>query len=380
MSQAPVPHRMRIDQADLVDLAKRLERTRLPEKETVDGWQQGAPLAYITALLDHWRSGYDMQRVESWFGRYPGFKVTVDGLDIHALHIRSPRADALPLIITHGWPGSVLEFAEVIGPLTDPDGHGAAGAPAFHLVLPSLPGYGCSGKPDAPGWTVKRIAAAWDQLMRAFGYTRWFAQGGDWGAMVTAAMAAQNAGGVAGIHLNMVIAAPPEAVSTAPDPFEQESMERFQWYNLQESGYSTQQATKPQTIGYALADSPVGQLAWIAEKLHGWTDCDDDPLALLGADRIIDAVMIYWLNNSAASSARLYWESFRDVDLTPVTLPMGGTIYPKELFRTSRRWAETRFSDIVFWRQRERGGHFAAMEQPASFVEDLRDCFGAMTL
>jgi epoxide hydrolase len=377
MSISPRPFTIAIAQAALDDLQMRLARTRLPEKENVDDWDQGLPLAYAQELLDYWRDDYDWRRCEAQLNRWPHFIAEIDGLDIHFLHIKSQRADARPLIITHGWPGSVLEFIKVIEPLVAPldDRH-----PAFHLVLPSLPGYGFSGKPAATGWSVEKTAGVWDELMRGLGYGRYFAQGGDWGAMVTCAIAAQDRGACAAIHINMAVAAPPPEVLANPTPFEAAALMRLGWYRTKDNGYAKIQGSRPQTLGYALTDSPVGQMAWIIEKFQGWSDCDGHPENMFSRDHLLDNVMLYWLTASAASSARLYWHSFRPDGLPEIHLSTGISSFPKELFRPSRRWAEMRFRNIVYWNELDQGGHFAAMERPEVFVDELRNCFGAMSL
>lgn len=366
---SPRPFTIDIPQSQLDDLQARLALARFPEKETVDDWEQGIPLAYVRELVAHWRERYDWRRCEAWLNSHPNFLIEIDGLDIHFLHIRSGNPDARPLIMTHGWPGSVLEFTRVIAPLNE----------NFHLVVPSLPGYAFSGKPTATGWSIPKIATAWDALMRSLDYDRWFAQGGDWGAAVTDAIGQQNLGGCAGIHVNMVIARPaPEHMADLTER-EKASLARFQWYQDKDNGYSTQHATRPQTIGYGLADSPVGQLAWIAEKFHSWSDCEGHPETVFDRDHLIDNVMLYWLNNAGASSARLYWESFRKMMTEPVTIPMAGTVAPFEIFGPSRRWAEQRFTNIVYWSEPERGGHFLAMERPELFVKEVRAAFAEMS-
>jgi len=370
LTASPRPLTIDIAQAQLDDLQVRLALTRFPEKETVEDWDQGIPLAYVRDLVAYWRGSYDWRACEAWLNRWPQYLIEIDGLDIHFMHIRSDNPQARPLIMTHGWPGSVLEFREVIEPLSRD----------FHLVIPSLPGYGFSGKPSQPGWSIPKTATAWNALMLALGYDRYFAQGGDWGAAVTDAIGQQNLGNCAGIHLNMVIARPDPAQMADPTEREKHALARFKWYQDKDNGYSTQQATRPQTLGYGLADSPVGQLAWIAEKFHGWSDCDGHPENVFDRVHLIDNVMIYWLNNAAASSARLYWESFRQSRDEPVVIPMGGTVAPHEIFGPSRRWAEAKYKNIVHWSEPERGGHFLAMERPALFVEEVRACFGKMAL
>jgi epoxide hydrolase len=365
------------DQSQIDDLKARLAMTRLPEAQTVANWEQGIPLAYVQELLTYWQSAYDWRRCLDILSQWPHFRAKIDGLPIHFLHIQSRRSDARPLIMTHGWPGSVLEFLDVITPLTTPDDDTQ---PAFHLVIPSLPGYAFSGKPTASGWSVEKTADAWDQLMRALGYDRYFAQGGDWGAAVTMAIGAQEKGACAAIHVNMPVARPPEEVLANPTPFEAESLKRLGWYRANDNGYAIIQATRPQTLGYGLTDSPVGQLAWIVEKFQGWSDCDGHPENIFTKDQLLDTVTLYWLTASAASSARLYWHSFLNQNFEAIVVPAGCSLFPKELFRPSRRWAETRLKNIVYWTELDKGGHFAAMEQPALFVEEIRCCFAGMTL
>jgi pimeloyl-ACP methyl ester carboxylesterase len=381
MTDEIVPFSIAVPQADLDDLAARLGRTRWPDRETTAGtdqpWQQGLPLDVAQRIAAHWAGGYDWRRAEARLNAFPQFRTEVDGLGIHFLHVRSPQADALPVVMTHGWPGSVVEFLKVIGPLTDPVAHGGDAADAFHLVVPSLPGYGWSGKPTTTGWGVRRIAGAWVQLMLRLGYDRFGAQGGDWGSMVTSMIGAYHPDHLAGIHVNMPLVIP----TTPPEemtPAEQSAAAGLEHYMTWDHGYSTQQSTRPQTVGYGLADSPVGQMAWIVEKFWSWTDCDGDPLNALTADELLDNVMVYWLTDSAASSARLYWESFKDLDFSPIEVPSGISIFPHEIFRCSRRWAEGRFSDLRHFNELARGGHFAAFEQPDLFVTEVRDAFRSM--
>ncbi len=370
MSDLARPFTIDIPQPVLNDLRTRLALTRFPEKETVDDWDQGIPLSYVQELTAYWHDHYDWRRCEVALNAYPHFLMDIDGLDIHFMHIRSANPDARPIIMTHGWPGSILEFMHVIAPLSED----------YHLVIPSLPGYGFSGKPAKAGWSIPQTAKAWDKLMRALGYDRYFAQGGDWGAAVTDAIGQQNLGACAGLHVNMVIARPDPATMNDLSDREKAALARMSWYQSKDNGYSTQHATRPQTIGYGLADSPVGQLAWIIEKFHGWSDCDGNPENVFSRDHLIDNVMIYWLNNAGASSARLYWESFRDQLRTDVTIPVGGTVAPMEIFAPSRRWAAQRMKNIVYWGEPERGGHFLAMERPETFVSEVRAAFAEMSL
>jgi len=374
-SSRHTPYRIDIPDTDLVDLRERLARTRWPDAEPVSDWSQGIPLAYTRELAEYWRETYDWRKTEARLNAYDHFKVDIDGLGIHYLHARSPHEDALPLILTHGWPGSIVEFLDVIGPLTDPTAHGGDACDAFHVVLPSLPGYGFGDKPTETGWGIDRIAGAWATLMADLGYARYGAQGGDWGSMVTAAIGRLDTDRLAGIHLNMPIAMPDAEAMRDPTPTETKALADLATHSEWGMGYSKIQATRPQTLGYGLADSPVAQLAWIVEKFQQWTDCDGHPENVLSRDHMLDNVMLYWLTGTGASSARLYWESFRDVDLSEVPAPTGCSIFPHEIIRASRRWAGTRFTDLRYWNELERGGHFAAFEQPEIFVEEVRRFF-----
>jgi epoxide hydrolase len=373
-----LPFRVEVPQADLDDLRERLRRTRWPEPATAPGWAQGVPLEHLRDLCAHWAEGYDWRAVEARLNALPQFRTRLDGLGVHFLHVRSPHPDALPLVLTHGWPGSVLEFLDVIGPLTDPVAHGGRPADAFHVVCPSLPGYGFSDKPTGPGWGVERIADAWAALMARLGYPRYGAQGGDWGASITTALGQRDPAHVAGIHLTPPIA--------APDPTTFDDLTDAERAALDElaaaedgDGYSAVQSTRPQTIGYALVDSPAALCAWIVEKFRAWTD----PRHPVDRDRVLDDVTLYWLTGTGASSARLYWESFAEVEqrfrgatTDTVDVPAGCSIFPRELPRPSRRWAARRYTDIRHWNELDRGGHFAALEQPALFVDELRAFFG----
>jgi epoxide hydrolase len=375
MSEAIRRFTLRIEQAQLDDLQQRLERTRWPDAEAVHDWSQGAPLARVQDLVEYWRSRYDWRRCEATLNASGQCVTTIDGVDIHFLHVRSPQAGALPLLLTHGWPGSVIEFLKCIGPLTDPVAHGGDAADAFDVVIPSLPGYGFSGKPAQTGWGVKRIARAWHTLMQRLGYSRYVAQGGDWGAVITTAMGVERPPGLAGIHVNLPLVQPREPI-VDPGPDEQRTLEQLKFYARWDSGYSIQQSTRPQTLGYGLADSPAGQAAWIYEKFHAWTDHAGTPESLLSYDELLDNIMLYWLPNAATSSARLYWESYRGAFwATELHLPAGCSVFPKDIYTAPRRWAQRCMHDLIHWNGLDRGGHFAAFEQPALFVRELRDCF-----
>ncbi|MDP6343176.1 MAG: epoxide hydrolase [Alphaproteobacteria bacterium] len=375
MSAQIEPFELAIPDGDLEDLRRRLAATRWPDQETPEDWSQGIPLAYMREVAAYWADGYDWRRCEALLNGLPQFRTELDGLEIHFLHVRSPHPDALPLVITHGWPSSIIEFHKVIGRLTDPTAHGGDAADAFHVVAPSLPGFGFSGKPTRPGWTTQRTGAAWAELMARLGYDGYVAQGGDWGAMVTEAIGQQDPEHCRAIHLNMVRARPDPETMDDLSPLEREGLAGMKHYRDWDSGYSKQQSTRPQTVGYGLADSPVGQAAWILEKFWAWTDCDGHPENVLGRDEMLDNVMLYWLPDAAASSARIYWESFGKVPADEISLPVGCSIFPKEIFRVSRRWAAQRFTNIIHWNELDRGGHFAAFEQPGIFVDELRACF-----
>ncbi|MEM7366653.1 MAG: epoxide hydrolase family protein [Pseudomonadota bacterium] len=367
-----------IPQQNLDDLARRLEQVRWPDPETPDDWSQGIPLAFMREIHTYWRDHYDWRRCEQYLNQWPGFITTIDGLSVHFLHIQSKHEDARPLVMTHGWPGSILEFHKVIEPLTNPTAHGGSATDAYHLVLPTLPGFGFSGKPTSPGWNIERIASAWQTLMTELGYTQYLAQGGDWGSMVTTALAQHV--GCAGIHINMPVVTPDMKQMQDLTELEQSALAAFQFYQNEDSGYSKQQGTRPQTLGYGLSDSPIGQAAWILEKFYQWTDCDGDPRNVLTVDELLDNVMLYWLTNTSASSARIYWESLNQSNNDPVTIPSGITMFPKEIFKTSERWARTRYQNLQYFNERPKGGHFAAFEQPEAFVEEIRACFAGMTL
>ncbi len=375
MSDAIRPFTLEIPQAELDDLQRRLGATRWPEKEAVPDWTQGSPLAKVQSLVAHWRNGYDWRRAEARLNALGQFKTEIDGLDIHFLHVRSKHPNALPLLITHGWPGSVMEFMKVIGPLTDPEAHGGKAEDAFHVIAPSLPGFGFSGKPAEKGWGIPKIAMAWITLMQRLGYDRWVAQGGDWGSAVTTTIGVINPLQCAAIHVNMPLIYPgPEDMADMTEK-EQSAVKALQYYQEWDSGYSKQQSTRPQTVGYGLVDSPVGQAAWIYEKMWAWTDNKGAPEDVLSMDEMLDNIMLYWLPGTAASSARLYWESFGSFGSVPLACPVGVSIYPKEIFRASRRWAEKHMSNIIHWNELDRGGHFAAWEQPELYVNEIRTCF-----
>ncbi|MDG2004577.1 MAG: epoxide hydrolase [Novosphingobium sp.] len=372
------PFTLAIPDDQLDDLNRRIDATRWPDKETVDDWSQGTPLAALRGLVEYWRDGYDWRACEARLNGFGQFITEVDGLDIHFLHVKSPHQGAMPLILTHGWPGSVIEFLDVIAPLADPVAHGGRAEDAFHVVVPSLPGYGFSAKATEAGWNIERIAAAWPLLMRKLGYDRWVAQGGDWGAIVTNRIGSDAPEGCAGIHVNLALAGPTEEDQKNPTPEELKAFERMKYYQDWDSGYSKQQSTRPQSLGYGLVDSPVGLAGWIYEKMWSWTDNQGKPEDALSRDTILDNIMLYWLTASGASSARLYWESFGQLIPGDILIPSGISNFPKEISRSPRHWVERRLKNLVYWNDLDKGGHFAAWEQPAVFIDEVRKCFALM--
>jgi pimeloyl-ACP methyl ester carboxylesterase len=385
MDDVLTPFRVAVADTELADLRQRLVRTRWPEPAPVGDGRQGVPLDWLQDLCGYWADGYNWRRCEARLNAVPQFTADVDGVRIHFLHVRSPHATALPLVMTHGWPGSVVEFLDVVGPLADPVETGGEADDAFHVVCPSLPGYGFSGKPTETGWGPERIARAWATLMDRLGYARYVAQGGDWGAAVAMSLAEQDPGRLVGLHLNFAPVYPdPDSMNDLTE-FEQRSLadlaEHLEWG----SGYSLQQATRPQTVGYGLVDSPAGLCAWITQTFWSWTDHAGDPTQALSRDQMLDDIAVYWHTRTAASSARLYWESGwarpsgrAQRPTTVLSAPTGISIFPHEIIRPSRRWCEKRFADLRFYEQTDRGGHFAAFEQPELFVDQVRRAFRTM--
>jgi epoxide hydrolase len=370
------PFRVEISDAAIDDLRGRLARTRWPEKEPVGDWSMGIPLAYVQELAEYWEKSYDMQRVAERLNRYEQFMTTIDDVDIHFLWVRSPVEGATPCIMTHGWPGSVMEFTKVIDLLVDPVAHGGEASDALELVIPSLPGHGWSGKPTVTGWGFEKIAQAWIELMDRLGYERWVAQGGDWGAHVSSAIGwLADPAKLIGIHINWALADPAKLAELGgPNAEEQRYLALLQNASQAEIGYAIEQGTKPQTLGYGLTDSPVGQLAWIVEKFKTWSDCGDDLESSFTKDELLDNVMVYWLNAAAASSARLYWHSLTSSIETfdEVPAPSAYSRFPADNVALSERWARTRYTDLRYYGTPQRDGHFAAYENPAEFVTEVR--------
>ena len=368
---------LNVSRAEVDALKYRLRNARWPEMETVDDWSQGVPLRYHQEFCTYWANEYDWFATQDRLNQFPQYTTNLSGLNIHFLHVRSPHDGAKPLLLTHGWPGSIIEFHKVIAPLTDPTRHGGSAEDACHVVIPSLPGYGFSAKPDSTGWDVPKIALAWDELIERLGYNHYYAQGGDWGAGVTITIGLQNQGRCRSIHVNMPTAGPTKEALANPTAADQAVLDRIEYFQRWGGGYHKQQSTRPQTLSYGLADSPIGQAAWILEKFYEWTDCQGHPENVLSRDELIDNIMFYWLQNSAGSSARLYWETFNPgaVGSRPakVKLPVGVSRFPQEIMAGPRAWSERTFENIVYWNDVDRGGHFAAFEQPQLFVQEVRN-------
>jgi microsomal epoxide hydrolase len=378
------PFRVQVPEADLDDLRRRLSNVRWPRELPEVGWTRGVPLGYLRELAEYWRTDYDWRAAEERLNQLPNFVTEIDGARVHFLHVRSPEPHATPLLLTHGWPGSVVEFLDVIGPLTDPAAHGGDPADAFHLVIPSLPGFGFSGPTDEAGWGVNRIARAWAELMSRLGYDSYGAQGGDWGSFVSLELARVDPEHVVAVHVNLLLTVPSgdPAEMAALTEADQARLGRLARYDAELSGYMRLQSTRPQTLAYALTDSPVGQLAWIVEKFFEWTDSKDSPEDAVDRDVLLTNVTIYWLTATAGSSAELHYEAAADMGalLTgapppPVGKPMGVAVFGADVTPPVRGIAERAYPTITHWTEFDRGSHFAALEQPDLLVEDVRDFF-----
>jgi pimeloyl-ACP methyl ester carboxylesterase len=385
------PFHVEVPEEELVDLRRRIAATRWPSEELVEDRSQGVQLATMRALARYWETEYDWRECEARLNGLPQFTTEIDGVDIHFIHVRSPHEDALPLIMTHGWPGSVVELLETVGPLTDPTAHGGSADDAFHLVLPSLPGYGFSGEPTELGWDPGRTAQAWAELMRRLGYTRYVAQGGDLGAIVTDVMGRQAPEGLLGIHMNLLVttlgaATPPPGNSEE----ERAALDAINTFTTDGFGYFLEQSTRPQTIGYALLDSPVALAAWLLdhdtdsyEKISR-AFLDGDPSGHLTRAQIVDNITLYWLTGTGASAARTYWELGRAQALAAgqappeVSVPVGFTTFPGEIFRAPRSWVGGSYGTLAYFNEAEAGGHFAAWEEPQLFSEEVRAAFGSL--
>jgi pimeloyl-ACP methyl ester carboxylesterase len=381
------PFRIDIPQADIDDLDRRIAATRwpgpLPEADT---WKRGVPTAYLKELAEYWRTSFDWRAAEARLNSFPQFIDEIDGADVHFLHVRSPEPNATPMLITHGWPGSVAEFLDVIEPLTDPAKHGGDPEDAFHLVIPSIPGYGFSGPTADTGWSLMRIAGAWATLMNRLGYTGYIAQGGDFGAPISIMMAMVDAENVAGVHLNMLATTPSEDPADLENltEVEQARLAHSQRFNDDLAGTMKLHSTRPTTVGYALTDSPVGQLAYVTEKFKDWTDSDTAPEDAIDRDQLLTIATIYWLTRTAGSSAQTYYESAAQLPINvkegrfpPIPVPLGVAIFPHAAFVGIRRYAERDFPKLVHWTEYDRGGHYPAMEEPDLLVGDIRE-FGRL--
>jgi len=389
------PFRFKAPEDDLVDLRRRLQTTRWPDKETVKDQSQGAQLAKLQALVRYWGTDYDWRKVEARLNALPQFTTNIDGLDIHYIHVKSRHQSALPLLITHGWPGSVIELLKIIEPLTDPTAHGGGAEDAFDVVIPSLPGYGFSARPEAPGWNPDRIARAWNELMQRLGYEQYVAQGGDWGAVITEVMGRQAPGGLRGIHVNLAAAVPPDIeaalAGTGPVPAmsEQERavFDALRAYRMSGyAGYFVALTVRPQAVGYGLTDSPVGLAAFFlwhpGFKNWSYGDDPDDPKT---RDEVLDDMTLYWLTNTATSAGRLYWEhggasptSAAAIKTAEISVPVGVTVFPDDVYRPPESWARRAYRNLTYFHEVDRGGHFAAWEQPQLFSEEIRAAFRSL--
>jgi pimeloyl-ACP methyl ester carboxylesterase len=385
------PFRVDIPEEQLLDLRRRVAATRWPDRETVNDQSQGIQLAKIKPLVEHWGSGYDWRKAEANLNALPQFMTKIDGIDIHFIHVRSRHPNALPLIMTHGWPGSVFELLKTVGPLTDPPSHGGHAEDAFDLVLPSMPGYGFSGKPTDPGWGPDRIARAWAELMKRLGYTRYVAQGGDWGSPVSTAMARQAPAGLLGIHINLPATIPPEVdqalAAGGPAPAGLSEKERATFDELSayakmgSRSYAVMMGTRPQTIGFAITDTPAGLAAWMLGHpgFTTWTYSSSDPEK--SPNEVLDDVTLYWLTNTATSAARLYWENKSNIlsatseKTAEISLPVAITVFPGEVYRAPETWARRAYRNLIYFHEVDKGGHFAAWEQPELFSTELRAAF-----
>ncbi|TRC90258.1 epoxide hydrolase 1 [Mesorhizobium sp. WSM4310] len=387
--EAVHPFRADIPEEAIVDLRRRLATTRWPLRETATDQSQGVQLAKLQNLLRYWMTDYNWRKVEAKLNALPMFVTEIDGVAIHFIHVRSRHENAMPMIMTHGWPGSILEFMKVIGPLTDPTAHGGAAGDAFHLVVPSIPGFGFSGKPTETGWGSDHIGRAWGVLMGRLGYDRYVSQGGDCGSVISHRMALQKVPGLIGIHVNMPGTVPKEiaAILTAGGPApsdltekESAAFDALDTFYKDSSGYAAMMVTRPQTIGYSLVDSPVGLAAWIYEKLAQWTYSGGEPERVLSKDEMLDDISLYWLTESGASAAQIYWEdhsnNFNAVDIAD--LPVAVTVFPGEIYCAPRSWAERCYHNLIYFHEADNGGHFAAWEQPLLFTEEVRAAFRSL--
>ncbi|WP_079082517.1 alpha/beta fold hydrolase [Streptomyces olivaceoviridis] len=391
-SAAVRPFRVRVPQKELNELRRRVKETRWPDRETVRDRSQGAQLAKLRPLVEYWGTGYNWRKAEAKINALPQFITEIDGLDIQFAHIRSPHPDAMPMLMTHGWPGSIVELLKVVAPLTNPTAHGGRAEDAFHLVLPTLPGYGFSGKPTSTGWNPARVAVAFNELMLRLGYTRYVSQGGDHGSIISQVLAAQKPKGLLGIHVNMPGTVPPDVLrhlrNFDPAPASLSEREKLAYNRLLHFyrdgfGYAAMMNQTPQTIGYALTDSPVAMAAYYYDKFAEWTDSGGEPEKVLTYDEMLDAISLYWLTGTATSSSRFYWEGtqagggpFNAVDIPSV--PVAVTVFPGEIYPAPRSWGERAYGNLIHWNEVDKGGHFAAWEQPQLLAQELRTAFRSL--
>ncbi|MEV0565433.1 epoxide hydrolase family protein [Dactylosporangium sp. NPDC050588] len=375
------PFQVDIPESELDDLRGRLAATRWPDAGPGPGWSRGVPLAYLQELAEYWRTGFDWRAAEAKLNAHPQFVTEIDGATVHFIHVRSRHAGATPIILTHGWPGSVLEFLDLIGPLTDPEAHGGTAEDAFHVVIPTIPGFGFSGPTGQPGWSVTRVARAWADLMRSLGYDQYIAQGGDWGKVISLQLGLADAEHAAGVHINMLVTFPPDPAAVASlDAGDLERLGHGAHFAEDGIGWQKIQSTRPQTLAYALTDSPVGQLAWIVEKFYEWTGAVERPEEVIDRDTILSIVTLYWLTATAGSSAQIYYET------TPTTgdfvatwggpwnlaMPVAVAVFPHDATRPIKTFAEKALPTLTQWTEHPDGGHFAALEQPEALVADIR--------
>ncbi|MFF3128679.1 epoxide hydrolase family protein [Streptomyces sp. NPDC057908] len=382
------PFRVNIPEQDLTELRRRIISTRWPDRETVRDQSQGVQLAKIQELARHWGSAYSWRKVEARLNTLPQFLTEIDGLDIHFIHVRSRHPNALPMVLTHGWPGSILEFLKVIDPLTNPTAHGGRADDAFHLVIPSMPGYGFSERPKSTGWGPDRIARAWAVLMERLGYKHYVAQGGDWGAVISDRMAVQKPVGLIGIHVNFPATVPADIAKklscgdAAPAGLsveEKAAYDKLSAFYKTGSGYSAMMVTRPQTVGYGLSDSPVGLAAWMYDKFAAWTYSGGEPERVLTKDEMLDDITLYWVTNTAVSSARLYWENnANNFNAVSVSIPAAITVFPGEIYQAPLSWAERSYHKLIYFNKARKGGHFAAWEVPDIFTNELRAAFASL--
>lgn len=379
------PFKAQIPEAAIADMRKRIAETRWPAIETVADQSQGVTLEKLKELASYWATDYDWRKAEAKLNAYPQFITNIDGLDIHFIHVRSRNPNAMPMIMTHGWPGSIFELLKVIGPLTDPVAYGGKAEDAFDLVIPSIPGFGFSGKPTATGWDSDHIGHAWAELMARLGYTKYVSQGGDCGSVISQRMAKNHEKGLIGIHVNMPATVPPEIAKAltdgdkAPAGLSAKELEAFKTLDIfyrKSTGYSGMMVTRPQTIGYSLADSPVGQAAWMYDEFAGWTFSGGDPEKSLTKDEMLDDISLYWLTNTGASSARIYWEDHsNNFNAVNLTLPVAVTVFPGEIYKAPKTWANRAYHNLIYFNEVNKGGHFAAWEEPQLFSEEIRKAF-----